>query len=130
MQLGIHAPDPKQLVAFLKALEFSTLSKRGRRGLWAAHRRCRARPEFRGLRSAGASAGGDHQDGDFPVTRPVAPPVAEAAAAQTAAGEAAPAPLVGPALLVAQRIAEGQATVITHKPITARSLTMEASSTR
>ncbi len=109
-QLGIHAPDPKQLVAFLKALEFTTLSKRAGEAYGLDPHDIDPDPNFLGT-LAWRKRNGDHQEGDFSVVAPVvaAPaPVADSAAAAPS----------GPAARAAARIAEGLATAITHSHYT------------
>ena len=105
-QLGLHAPDPKQLVAFLKAMEFTTLSRRAAEDYGLDAHAIDPDPNFCGT-LGWRKRSGDHQDGDFPVVP--APAAAPAPAAPP--DEAVP---TGPAALAAARAAEGLATTITH----------------
>ncbi len=108
--LGTHAPDAERLVAFLKALEFTTLSRRAGEVYGLDPHAVDPDPNFLGS-LAWRKRNGDHQEGDFPVV--TAPKADAPAAAGTPAAEGA-AP-TGPAALAATRIAEGLATVIDHK---------------
>ena len=65
-QLGLHAPDPKQLVAFLKAMEFTTLSRRAAEDYGLDAHAIDPDPNFCGT-LGWRKRSGDHQDGDFPV---------------------------------------------------------------
>ena len=114
--LGLHEADPTKLVPFLKAMEFTTLTRRA-----AEAYRCDAAdfepdPEFVGT-GGWRSRNGHNTDGDFPVTEPSDAPAEGMPAPE---GEVAiPDPgapgLTGPQRFAAERVREGLATVISHK---------------
>ncbi len=102
--LGTHAPDPRQLIAFLKAMEFTTLSRRAGEVYGVDPAGVDPDPNFLG--SLGwRTRNGDYRDGDFPVV--AAAPKPQAPEAPAPEHEAS-----GPAALAGVRIAEGLATAI------------------
>jgi DNA polymerase-1 len=114
-QLGIHAPDGKQLVSFLKAMEFSTLTKRAAEAYGLEVADVDADPAFVGP-GGWRKRNGDHSEGDFPVVA-AAGGTEVPVTLETAPPTDAPT-LCGPAALAAARQAEGLATVITHSHYT------------
>ena len=101
--LTLVEPDGRQLVAFLKALEFSTLTKRAAEIYGVDASEIEADPDLAGT---GAWRG---RNGEA-ITPPAAPaPAAPAPGAPAKAGTPATA---SPAALAAQRVADAKATVI------------------
>ncbi|MDX7953380.1 DNA polymerase I [Lichenihabitans sp. Uapishka_5] len=121
-RLGLHEPDPAKLVPFLKAMEFTTLTKRAAEAYRCDAADFAADPDYVGT-GGWRSRNGHNTDGDFPVTEPSeAPaegshPVEDEATPGAAAAVPAPA-LTGPQRLAAERVRQGQATVISHKDYT------------
>ncbi|WP_131195713.1 DNA polymerase I [Lichenihabitans psoromatis] len=107
-QLGIHAPDGKQLVGFMKAMEFSTLARRAAEAYGLDANTIDADPVFVGP-GGWRKRNGDHQEGDYPIVAAEQPALVDQKG--ETATEAAP---TGPAALAAARMAEGLRTVITH----------------
>ncbi len=106
-ELGIHAPEPKQLVSFLKAMEFGTLSRRAAEAYGIDANEIDPDPVFLGP-GGWRKRNGDHQEGDYPIVEAPKPDEAPSPVRADAP------PRSGPAALAAARVAEGLATAIDH----------------
>lgn len=106
--LGLHAPDGKQLVSFLKAMEFTTITRRAAEKFEVDANEIDADPKLTGPGGWRARNGEVRDDAD---KLSVAAEACPAASAKVSEAGASPAPKAngeasGPAALAAQRAAE------------------------